>query len=138
MLAPLCHSFAAPPQDYELLGHAFQRVRDVTVGRVNCEQDKPLCERFDVKGSNLTVLLALKLFLILILQTPSANPRCLPRLPLRTPDATKGYPTLMWFPRGTVEGVDYKGGRTSQEMMQFVNEQTGMKARPKRRPNQAS
>mmetsp|Transcript_20751 Transcript_20751/g.49436 ORF Transcript_20751/g.49436 Transcript_20751/m.49436 type:complete len:300 (-) Transcript_20751:300-1199(-) len=46
----------------------------------------------------------------------------------------KGYPTLLWFPRGSREGRQYKEGRSSQEMIRFINEQTGIQVKPKQRP----
>jgi hypothetical protein len=46
-----------------------------------------------------------------------------------------GYPTLKWFPPGSSEGEDYVGGRSSQEMIRFVNSRSGLQARPKQRPN---
>jgi len=42
----------------------------------------------------------------------------------------KGYPTLKWFPKGeTKEPEAYSGGRTADDIVQFINRQTGLKAR---------
>lgn len=35
------------------------------------------------------------------------------------------YPTIKFFPRGSKEGQDYKGGRTEAAFIEFLNEQTG-------------
>mmetsp|Transcript_15665 Transcript_15665/g.43825 ORF Transcript_15665/g.43825 Transcript_15665/m.43825 type:complete len:150 (+) Transcript_15665:263-712(+) len=94
---PWCKYSKKLTLDYELLAHAFQRVRHVSIGRVNCEQDKDLCEQHEVSG----------------------------------------YPTLKWFPEGSEIGELYKGGRSSQEMIKFVNSKSGIQAKPKQRPNQA-
>lgn len=49
-----------------------------------------------------------------------------------------GYPTLKWFPPGTVQGEGYTGGRASQDMIRFVNSRSGVQARPKHRPAKVS
>jgi len=91
---PWCKYSKQLTLDYELLGHTFHRVRNVEIAKVNCENDKPLCEKHGVKG----------------------------------------YPTLKWFPPGTVQGEGYTGGRASQDMIRFVNSRSGVQARPKHRP----
>uniref|UniRef100_A0A0C9S5Z6 protein disulfide-isomerase n=1 Tax=Wollemia nobilis TaxID=56998 RepID=A0A0C9S5Z6_9CONI len=32
-----------------------------------------------------------------------------------------GFPTLKWFPKGSLEPKDYKGGRTAEDLAEFVN-----------------
>lgn len=46
----------------------------------------------------------------------------------------KGFPTLKWFPRGTTEPEDYEGGRSAEDMMNFINERTGLNKRLKTEP----
>ncbi|KAK0392357.1 hypothetical protein NLU13_1852 [Sarocladium strictum] len=36
-----------------------------------------------------------------------------------------GYPTILWFPAGSKEGTKYKGGRTEENFLEFVNENAG-------------
>lgn len=36
-----------------------------------------------------------------------------------------GYPTIKYYPAGTKEAVDYKGGRSERDLVQFVNEKAG-------------
>lgn len=40
-----------------------------------------------------------------------------------------GYPTIKWFPKGSTEPEDYKGGRTTEDMVEFVNKQAGTNVR---------
>lgn len=37
----------------------------------------------------------------------------------------KSYPTIKYFPKGTVTPEDYEGGRTEQEFIEFLNEKAG-------------
>ncbi len=39
--------------------------------------------------------------------------------------AVKSYPTIKYFPRGTVTPEDYQGGRSEQDFVEFLNEKTG-------------
>lgn len=36
-----------------------------------------------------------------------------------------GFPTIKWFPKGSLEPTDYKGGRTTEELAEFVNNEGG-------------
>lgn len=36
-----------------------------------------------------------------------------------------GYPTLKWFPKGSTEPVDFNGGRTEADIVNFINEHAG-------------
>jgi len=44
---------------------------------------------------------------------------------LGTRFGVSGYPTLKWFPRGSLEGEAYNGGRTPKDFVDFVNEKSG-------------
>lgn len=39
----------------------------------------------------------------------------------------RGYPTIKYFPKGSTEPVDYDGGRTAPEIVQWVNNKVGTK-----------
>jgi protein disulfide-isomerase A6 len=36
-----------------------------------------------------------------------------------------GYPTILWFPAGSKEAEKYKGGRTEEKFLEFVNKNAG-------------
>lgn len=36
-----------------------------------------------------------------------------------------GYPTLKWFPKGSIEPIDFNGGRTEADIVNFINEHAG-------------
>lgn len=36
------------------------------------------------------------------------------------------FPTIKYFPAGSTQGVDYKGGRDEKDLLAFVNEKTGL------------
>jgi len=36
-----------------------------------------------------------------------------------------GYPTIKWFPKDNKAGVDYNGGRTLDDFVQFINKEAG-------------
>jgi len=40
-----------------------------------------------------------------------------------------GYPTLKWFGKGKPEPAPYSGGRTAKDIIEFINKETGLKAR---------
>ncbi|KAJ3521547.1 hypothetical protein NM208_g13242 [Fusarium decemcellulare] len=37
----------------------------------------------------------------------------------------KSYPTIKWFPAGSKEAVAYEGGRSEQDLVQWINEKAG-------------
>ncbi|MCO5547315.1 hypothetical protein L7F22_000763 [Adiantum nelumboides] len=37
-----------------------------------------------------------------------------------------GFPTIKWFPKGSLEPKDYSGGRTVESLVDFVNQEAGM------------
>ncbi len=46
---------------------------------------------------------------------------------LATKFEVKGFPTIKWFPKGSLTPEDYEGGRSPAEMIDFVNAQTGLR-----------
>ncbi|TJX53773.1 hypothetical protein E8P77_25405, partial [Soehngenia saccharolytica] len=40
-----------------------------------------------------------------------------------------GFPTIKWFPKGSLEPTDYKGGRTAEELAEFVNTEEGTRVK---------
>lgn len=40
-----------------------------------------------------------------------------------------GFPTLKYFPAGSIEGETYTGGRTGADIVNFLNQKTGEKAK---------
>jgi len=46
----------------------------------------------------------------------------------------QGYPTLKYFPQGSTTPEDYKGGRSAEDLANFVNEKVGTKLRIPKEP----
>jgi protein disulfide-isomerase A6 len=46
-----------------------------------------------------------------------------------------GFPTLKFFPAGSKEAESYNGGRTANDMIDFINKMTGLNARLKSSPS---
>ncbi len=46
----------------------------------------------------------------------------------------KGFPTLKWFPKGSLEPQDYSGGRKADDIVEFINGAAGTSARVKAVP----
>jgi protein disulfide-isomerase A6 len=47
----------------------------------------------------------------------------------------QGFPTLKWFPKGSTTPEDYNGGRSADDIVTFVNNKAGTKARVKKTPS---
>lgn len=45
-----------------------------------------------------------------------------------------GFPTLKWFPAGSDTPEDYSGGRSVEDLVDFINSKTGLKRRVKKAP----
>jgi len=45
-----------------------------------------------------------------------------------------GFPTIKWFPAGSTEGEVYSGGRTADDMTEFINGKIGTNVRVKKPP----
>eukprot|EP00271_Cylindrocystis_brebissonii_P022992 TRINITY_DN916_c0_g1_i1.p1 TRINITY_DN916_c0_g1~~TRINITY_DN916_c0_g1_i1.p1 ORF type:complete len:384 (+),score=84.69 TRINITY_DN916_c0_g1_i1:189-1340(+) len=85
--APWCGHCKKLAPEYDQVGTAFKK-KAVVVGKVDCDEHKDLCQRFDVGG----------------------------------------YPTLKWFPAGSLKPEAYEGGRTAEDILQFINSKTGLTA----------
>lgn len=46
----------------------------------------------------------------------------------------RGFPTLKFFPAGSTTPVDYEGGRTADDIINFINSKVGTNARLKKAP----
>ena len=44
----------------------------------------------------------------------------------------QGFPTLKFFPKGSKDPEDYNGGRTAEDIMQFINSKSGTRGRVKK------
>jgi len=47
----------------------------------------------------------------------------------------QGYPTIKYFPKGSVEAEDYNGGRTADTIISWVNEKAGTSRKAKKMPS---
>jgi len=45
-----------------------------------------------------------------------------------------GFPTLKWFPKGSLTPEDYNGGRTAADIVKFINGKTGLTKKIKEAP----
>ncbi|ORY32576.1 disulfide-isomerase precursor [Naematelia encephala] len=57
---------------------------------------------------------------------------------LGTRYGVQGFPTLKWFPAGSLEPVDYEGGRDLDSLASFVTKETGAKSKIKAPPPPAA
>lgn len=54
---------------------------------------------------------------------------CTQHAELCSEHGVSGYPTLKWFGKGKSEATPYSGGRTAKDIIEFINRETGLKAR---------
>lgn len=71
--------------EYESLAASFKKAKSVLIGKVDCDEHKSLCSKYDVKG----------------------------------------YPTIQWFPKGSLEPKKYEGARTAEGLTEFINTEGG-------------
>ncbi|XP_052193733.1 protein disulfide-isomerase like 2-1-like [Diospyros lotus] len=83
--APWCGHCKKLAPDYEKLGASFKKAKSVLIGKVDCDEHKSLCSKYDVSG----------------------------------------YPTIKWFPKGSLEPKKYEGARTAEALVEFVNSEGG-------------
>jgi protein disulfide-isomerase A6 len=57
---------------------------------------------------------------------------------LGTKFGVTGFPTLKWFPAGSVSPDDYNGGRTAADIVDFINSKTGLARRVKTEPTEVT
>ncbi|XP_057549927.1 protein disulfide-isomerase like 2-1 [Amaranthus tricolor] len=83
--APWCGHCKKLAPEYEKLGASFKKANSVLIGKVDCDDQKNLCSKFDVSG----------------------------------------YPTIKWFPKGSLEPKKYEGARTAEALTEYVNMEGG-------------
>lgn len=83
--APWCGHCKKLAPEYEKLGATFKKAKSVLIAKVDCDDQKSLCSKYDVSG----------------------------------------YPTLKWFPKGSLEPKKYEGPRTAEALAEFVNTEGG-------------
>jgi len=94
--APWCGHCKHLAPEYEIVGDAFERLKDqVVIAKVDADEHKELGSRFDVHG----------------------------------------FPTLKFFPKGSLTPEAYDGGRTADDIIQFINNKAGTNARVKKAPS---
>ncbi|GAB2218672.1 hypothetical protein Droror1_Dr00001899 [Drosera rotundifolia] len=83
--APWCGHCKKLAPEYERLGASFKKAKSVLIGKVDCDDQKSVCTKYDVTG----------------------------------------YPTLKWFPKGSLEPKKYEGARTAEALAEYVNTEAG-------------
>lgn len=83
--APWCGHCKRLAPEYEQLGASFKKAKSVFIGKVDCDDQKSLCGKYDIQG----------------------------------------YPTLKWFPKGSLDPKKYEGARTAEALTEFVNTEAG-------------
>uniref|UniRef100_A0A2N9J8E9 protein disulfide-isomerase n=1 Tax=Fagus sylvatica TaxID=28930 RepID=A0A2N9J8E9_FAGSY len=83
--APWCGHCKKLAPEFEKLGTTFKKAKSVLIAKVDCDDQKSLCSKFDVSG----------------------------------------YPTIKWFPKGSLEPKKYEGPRTAEALAEFVNTEGG-------------
>ncbi|XP_059439488.1 probable protein disulfide-isomerase A6 [Corylus avellana] len=83
--APWCGHCKKLAPEFEKLGTSFRKAKSVLIGKVDCDEQKSLCSKYDVSG----------------------------------------YPTIKWFPKGSLEPKKYEGPRTAEALTEFVNTEGG-------------
>jgi protein disulfide-isomerase A6 len=83
--APWCGHCKKLAPEYEKLGESFRKAKSILIGKVDCDEHKSVCSKYDVSG----------------------------------------YPTLKWFPKGSLEPKKYEGPRTAEALAEFVNSEGG-------------
>ncbi|XP_057963347.1 probable protein disulfide-isomerase A6 [Malania oleifera] len=83
--APWCGHCKKLAPEYEKLGASFKKAKSILIGKVDCDEHKGLCSKYDVSG----------------------------------------YPTIQWFPKGSLEPKKYEGARTAEALTDFANTEGG-------------
>ncbi|XP_039048343.1 probable protein disulfide-isomerase A6 [Hibiscus syriacus] len=87
--APWCGHCQKLAPVYEKLAQSFKKAKSVLIGKVDCDEHKSLCSKYDVQG----------------------------------------YPTVQWFPKGSLEPKTYEGHPTVEALTEFVNTEGGTKVK---------
>ncbi|KAH9306170.1 hypothetical protein KI387_010574, partial [Taxus chinensis] len=87
--APWCGHCKKLAPEYEKLGASFKKAKSVLIAKVDCDEHKSICSKYDVSG----------------------------------------FPTIKWFPKGSLEPKDYKGGRTAEDLAEFINTEEGTRVK---------
>ncbi|CAM8973702.1 unnamed protein product [Rhodiola kirilowii] len=83
--APWCGHCKKLAPEFEKLGTSFKKAKSILIGKVDCDENKPICGTYGVSG----------------------------------------YPTIKWFPKGSLEPKKYEGPRTAEALAEFVNNEGG-------------
>ncbi|KAI3752580.1 hypothetical protein L2E82_24614 [Cichorium intybus] len=83
--APWCGHCKKLAPEFERLGNAFKKATSVLIGKVDCDEHKDVCTKYEVQG----------------------------------------YPSIKFFPKGSLEPKDYDGERTAEKFVEYVNSQAG-------------
>ncbi|KAL3843526.1 hypothetical protein ACJIZ3_000929 [Penstemon smallii] len=87
--APWCGHCKKLAPEYEKLGASFKKGKSVLISKVDCDEHKSVCSKYEVSG----------------------------------------YPTIQWFPKGSLEPKKYEGARTAEALAEFVNNEAGTKVK---------
>ncbi|KNA13181.1 hypothetical protein SOVF_119120 [Spinacia oleracea] len=83
--APWCGHCKKLAPEFEKLGASFKKAKSVLIGKMDCDEQKTLCSKYDVSG----------------------------------------YPTIKWFPKGSLEPKKYEGARSAEALAEYVNTEGG-------------
>ncbi|KAJ4892526.1 Protein disulfide-isomerase like 2-1 [Raphanus sativus] len=83
--APWCGHCKKLAPEYEKLAASFKKAKSVLIAKVDCDEHKTVCTKYDVSG----------------------------------------YPTIKWFPKGSLEPQKYEGARNAEALAEFVNKEGG-------------
>ncbi|CDY57723.1 BnaC04g51940D [Brassica napus] len=83
--APWCGHCKKLAPEYEKLAASFKKAKSVLIAKVDCDEHKTVCTKYDVSG----------------------------------------YPTIKWFPKGSLEPQKYEGPRNAEALAEFVNKEGG-------------
>ncbi|KAF5952148.1 hypothetical protein HYC85_010092 [Camellia sinensis] len=83
--APWCGHCKKLAPEFEKLGTSFKKAKSILIGKVDCDEHKSLCTKYDVSG----------------------------------------YPTIHWFPKGSLKPKEYEGAHTPEALVAFVNIEGG-------------
>ncbi|KAL7591354.1 protein disulfide-isomerase like 2-1 [Lactuca sativa] len=83
--APWCGHCKKIAPEFERVGNGFKKAKSVLIGKVDCDEHKDVCTKYDVTS----------------------------------------YPTIKYFPKGSLEPKLYDGERNAEKFAEYVNSQAG-------------